>query len=116
MTSESQPEPPKPVGPAIQFIITGDGTSIHYAHQSAADDGGGPVTTTSAYGSMTDRLTVRADQSAFLARAEDRPLKKSWRAHLRERDMIVALATVVGTIAVVIGTVIAICTWVGWTP
>jgi hypothetical protein len=30
--------------------------------------------------------------------------------------MIVAIVTVIGTIAVVIGTGVAICTWIGWTP
>ncbi len=36
MTSESQRTPPKLAGLAIQFIINGEGTSIHCSPESAA--------------------------------------------------------------------------------
>jgi len=115
MTPESQP--PKLAGLAIQFIINGDGTSIHYSPQSAVGAGtnvaaDGPVTVAGAHGSHT----VQAGRDATAACPEDQPPEKGWWARLRERGMMVAIATIIGAIAVVIGTVVAICTWIGWTP
>lgn len=120
MTPESQPTPQLPVL-AIQFIINGDGTSIHCNPQGATDSGttitaGGPVTAADAHGSATGGQAVQAGRDATAAPAEEQPPKKSWWARLRERGVIVAVATVVGAIAVVIGTVVAICAWIGLTP
>jgi hypothetical protein len=120
MTPESLP-PPKLAALAIQFIINGDGTSIHCSPQSAAAEGtnvtvGGPVTAADAHGSAADSHAVQASQDATAARAEDQPYKKSWWARLRERGMIVAIATIIGAIAAVIGTTAAVCAWIGWTP
>ena len=124
MMPESQPTPPDLAGLAIQFIITGDRTSIHCSPQSAADGGinvtiGGPVTAAGAHGSATGGQAVQAvrvGRDAATARAEDRPAMKGWWARLRERGMVVTIATIVGAIAVVIGTAVAICAWIGWTP
>jgi hypothetical protein len=120
MTPESRPTPQPPVL-AIQFIINGDGTSIHCNPQGAADSGtnvtaGGPVTAVGAHGSMTGGQAVQAGRDATAARAEDQPPKKSWWARLRERGLIVAIATVVGAIAVVVGTAVTICAWIGLIP
>jgi hypothetical protein len=120
MTPESQP-PPKLVGLAIQFVINGDGTSIHCSPQGAAAGGtnvtaGGPATAAGAHGNATGGQAVQAGRDATVARAEDQSSKEGWWARLRARDMVVAIATIVGAIAAVIGTAVAICAWVGWTP
>lgn len=112
-------------GPAIQFVINGDVTSINYSPQTAVGDGinvtvGGlraaPVAVAGAHGSATGGQAVQAgrdaaaaEQQAAAARAEDLPSRESWWARLRKRGLVVALATIVGAIA-------AICAWVGWTP
>jgi hypothetical protein len=116
MTPESQP-PAQLAGLAIQFVINGNGVSIHCIPQSATDGGtnvtaGGPVTAAGAHGSQA----MQAGRDATVARAEDQPSEKSWWARLRDRGMVVAIATIVGAIAVIIGTAVAICAWVGWTP
>jgi hypothetical protein len=119
-------------GLAIQFVITGDVTSINYSPQTAVGDGtnvtvGGlgaaPVAVAGAHGSATGGQAVQAgwdatatEQQAAAARAEDLPSRESWWARLRKRGLVVALATIVGAIATVVGTAAAICAWVGWTP
>ena len=120
MTPESQ-RTPKLAGLAIQIIINGDGTSIHCSPQSATDGStnvtaGGPVTAASANGSVTGGQAMQAGRDVTTARAECQAPRKGWWARLRERGMIVAIATIVGAIAVVIGTAVAICAWFGWTP
>jgi hypothetical protein len=106
---------------AIGFIVIGDGTSIHCAPYSAADVGkyattGVPVTATGVHDRAAGDQGMQAGQDATTARADDHPSERGWWMRLRERDMIVAIATIVGAIAVVIGTAVAICTSIGWTP
>jgi hypothetical protein len=130
---EGQQVPPRlAAGLAIQFVINGDVTSIHYTPQPGADDGtnvtvsglgAGPVTVAGPHGGTTGGQAVQADrdaaiagQQAAAARAKDPPSGKNWWARLRKRGVIVALATIVGAIAAVVGTAVAICAWVGWTP
>lgn len=125
MTPESQPTPPKLAGLAIQFIINGDGTSIHCSPQSTAacginvtigGPGGGPVAVVGTHGSAIGGHAVQADRDATVAPAAGQPSQENWWARLRKRGVVVAIATIVGAIAVVIGTAVAICVWVGLTP
>jgi len=110
VTPEDQPVPPKlPAGVAIQFVINGNGTSIHYSPQNAAT---GPVAAVGAPGSRS----VQAGGDATAARADDQSPKDGWWARLRKRGIVVAIATIVGAIAAVIATAVAICAWAGWTP
>lgn len=112
-------------GPAIQVVINGDVASINYSPQTAVGDGinvtvGGlgaaPVAVVGAHGSATGGQAVQAGRDAAAARAEDLPSREGWWARLRKRGLFVALATIVGAIATVVGTAAAICAWVGWTP
>ena len=122
MTPEGQPVPPRlAAGLAVQFVINGNGTLIHCSPQSAAAGGinvtaGGPVTVGDAHGSATGGQAVQAGRAATVAHAEDQPSKEGWWARLRERGMIVAIATIVGAFAAIVGAAVAICAWVGWTP
>jgi hypothetical protein len=121
VTPEGQPVPPRlAAGLAIQFVINGNGTLIHCSPQSAAAGGinvtAGPVTVDDAHRSATGGQAVQADRDATVARAEDQPCKEGWWARLRERGMVVAIATIVGAFAAIVGTAVAICAWVGWTP
>jgi hypothetical protein len=43
-------------------------------------------------------------------------VKEGFWARLRKRGLIVSLAIIIGAIAAVVGTVVGICVWVGWTP
>jgi hypothetical protein len=120
------------VGLAIQLVINGDVTSINCSPQTAVGDGinvtvGGlgvaSVTVAGAQGSATGGQAVQAgrdataaEQQAAAARAEDLPSRESWWARLRKRGLVVTLSTIVGAIATVVGTAVAICVWVGWTP
>ena len=65
---------------------------------------------------VAGRDATTAGQHATAVRAEDPPSKEGWWARLRKRGLVVALATIVGAIAAVVGTAVAICVWVGWTP
>jgi hypothetical protein len=119
-------------GLAIQLVINGDVTSIHYSPQTGAGDGtnvtvgglgAGPVAVTGAHGSATGGEAVQvgrdaatAGQQAAAARTADPPSRESWWARLRKRGVVAALATIVGAIAAVVGTAVAICARVGWTP
>lgn len=105
------------VGLAIQLIINGDG-SFHYSPQNDAADGtaSGPVTVIGTHNNVTGNQAVQAGGDATVTPAQDQPSKEGWWARLRKRGMIVATATIIGAIAVVIGTAVAICTWIGWTP
>jgi hypothetical protein len=121
MTPENRPEPPKLAGLAIQFIINGDGTSIHCTPQSAADGGinvnaTGPATVAGAHGRTTSGQSVQAGRDATVARAGDHHSEKGWWARLRERGVVMTIAIIIGAIAAVIGTAVAICAWAGWTP
>lgn len=121
MTPESRPESPLLAGLAIHFVINGDGASIHYTPQSAADGGvnvntAGPATVAGMLGRATTGQSVHAGHDATVARAGDHPSEKGWWARLRERGVVVTIAIIIGAITAVIGTAVAICTWAGWTP
>jgi hypothetical protein len=120
MTPQSRPEPPELAGLAI-FFITGDGTSIHCTPQSAAGGGinvnaAGPATVAGTHGRATSGQSVQAGRDATVARGGERPSEKGWWARLRERGVVVTIAIIIGAIAAVIGTAVAICAWAGWTP
>jgi hypothetical protein len=120
MTPGSQPERPELTGLAI-FVITGDGTSIHCTPQNAADGGinvsaAGPATVAGPRGRATSGQSVQVGRDATVARAGDQPPEKSWWARLRERGVVVTIAIIIGAIATVIGTAVAICAWAGWGP
>jgi hypothetical protein len=73
----------------------------------------------SVVGSQTvqaDHDAVVAGQDATITRAEDQPVKEGWWARLRKRGVVVTFAIIIGAIATVVGTVVGICTWIGWTP
>lgn len=115
-----QVPPELTVGLAIQFV-NGDVTSIHCSPQTAVDIGtnvtvGGPVAVAGAHGSAAGCQAVQVCRDAAAARAEDPTAKESWWPRLRKRGLVVALATIIGAIAVVAGTAVAICVWVGWAP
>jgi hypothetical protein len=120
MTPGNQPEPPKLAGLAI-FVITGDGTSIHCTPQNSAEGGinvsaTGPAIVAGLRGRATSGRSMQVGRDATVARAGDQPLKKGWWARLRERGVVATIAIIIGAIAAVIGTAVAICAWVGWTP
>ena len=100
MTPESRPALP---ALAIQFIINGDGATIHCNTQAAASE-------------EASGAPALPGQDATIAQAREQSTGKGWGTRLRKRDMVVAIATIVGAIAVVIGTAIAICSWAGWAP
>ena len=52
----------------------------------------------------------------LMAGAAERLAKESWWAKLRKRGMVVAFTTIIGGIGTVVGTVVAVFTWLGWTP
>jgi len=85
--------PVPPASLAIQLVINGDVTSIHCSPQTAADG----------QAMQADRDVAMTGQRTAAAR-------------LRKRGVIVALSIIVGAIAAVVGTAVAICVWVGWTP
>jgi hypothetical protein len=108
-------------GLAIQFVINGDGTSIHCTPQSAADGGinvnaAGPATVAGVRGRATSGQCVQAGRDATMARAGDHPSGKGWWTRLRERGVVVTIAIIIGAIAAGLGTAVAICAWAGWTP
>lgn len=69
-----------------------------------------------AHGSAADAQAAQAGRDATVARAGDQHPEKGRLTRLRERGMIVAFATIIGAIAVVIGTIVTVCAWMGWTP
>ena len=131
---------------AIQFVITGDRPTIHYSHQHSANGGTnvtvaggsapGPVTVSGAHGSAIGSQTASGANSSVVGSqvvqagrdavvtgrdstitgAKDQPVKEGWWARLRKRGMIVAFATIIGGIAAVVGAVVGVCAWIGWTP
>jgi AbiTii len=145
LTPQDQEVPDKlAADQAIQFVVTGDRPTIHYSFQHASDGGmnvtgggaAGAVTVAGAHGNAIGSQTasganssvvgiqpVQADRDAMvvgrdatITDAKDQPVKEGWWARLRKRGMFVAFATIVGGIAAVVGTIVAICVWVGWTP
>lgn len=129
-----------------QVVITGDRATIDYSPQHAGNGGTnvtvaggsapGPVTVSGTHGSaigsqdasgansrVAGSQAVQAGhdvaatgRDAAITGAGDQPVKEGWWARLRERGMLVALATVIGAIAAVAGTAVAVCVWIGWTP
>ncbi len=75
-----------------------------------------PVAVADAHGSVVGGQVAQADRGATVAHAGRQPSRESWWARLRKQGVVVAIATIVGAIAAVIGTAVAICVWVGWTP
>ena len=59
---------------------------------------------------------VSAGRDATLTSDGDQPVKEGWWARLRKRGAVVAFAIIIGAIATVVGTVVGICVWIGWTP
>jgi hypothetical protein len=115
----------------IQFVITGDRPTIHYNSQHGADGGtnvavvgasapgqvtvsggdGRAIGSQSASGansSVVGSQAVQADRDAVVAGrdtntgAKDQPVKEGWWVRLRKRGMVVAFATIIGAIAVVV--------------
>jgi hypothetical protein len=114
-----------PDGKGIIVVITGDGATIYYSPQQAGDAGtnvtaggpaSGPVTVSGGQSAQSGRDAVIAGRDAGSTVAKGKSAKQGWWARLRKRGMIVAFATIVGAIAVVIGTIVAVCAWTGWTP
>jgi len=131
---------------ATQLVITGDRPTIHYSSQHATDGGTnitvggtsapGAVTVSGAHGNAIGSLAasganssvvgsqavqagrdaVSAGREATIAGTEDRPVKEGWWARLRKRGMVVAFAIIIGAIFTVVGTVVGVCIWIGWTP
>lgn len=131
---------------ATQFVITGKRPTINYSVQQAGDGGTNvatvgssapaPVTVSgmhgSAIGSQTasganssvagseaiqaDRGAVVTGRQATISTATDQPVREDWWARLRKRGLVVAFATIIGAVAAVVGTVVAVCVWAGWTP
>ena len=129
-----------------QFVITGDRATINYSPQHAGDGGTnvtvasgsahGPVTASGTHGSaigsqaatganstVAGNQAVQAGHDAAatgrdttISGARVQPVKEGWWARLRKRGMFVALATIIGAIAAVASTVVAMCVWIGWTP
>jgi hypothetical protein len=73
------------------------------------------MTVASARGRATSGQSTHAGRDTTLARPRDQPSEKGWWARLRERGVVVTIAIIIGAIAAVIGTAVAICAWAGWT-
>ena len=160
LTPQDQEVPDKlAADQAVQFVITGDRTTIYYGPQQATDGGmnvavgvgavPGPVVVSGPHGSAIGTQTasganssvvgsqaanganssvlngqavqaghdaVSAGGDATITSAEDQPVNEGWWARLRKRGAVVAFAIIIGAIATVVGTVVGICVWIGWTP
>lgn len=62
-----------------------------------------------------DAVSAGRDATTITS-AENQPVKEGWWARLRKRGVVVAFAIIIGAIATVVGTVVGICVWIGWTP
>jgi len=62
------------------------------------------------------RDAVTAGQDAAIPGAVDQSAKEGWWIRLRKRGAVVAFSTIIGAIAVVVGTAVGIFVWIGWTP
>lgn len=147
LTPQDQEVPDKQAADqVVQFVITGDRSTITYSPQHATGggtnvtvDGGtaaGPVAVAGAHGSaigsqtasganssvsggqsvQAGRDAVTAGQDATVPGAADQPVKEGWWARLRKRGAVVAFATIIGALAGVAGVVIAIMVAAGWKP
>ncbi|MDQ2882154.1 MAG: hypothetical protein M3Y48_13280 [Actinomycetota bacterium] len=145
LTPEDQEVPDKlAADQATQFVITGNRPTINYSLQHATHGGtnvavappvSGPVIVSGGQGtaigsqtasgvnsSVVGSQTVQGDHNAIAGRdvantgTKEQPAKEGWWARLRKRGMVVAFATIIGGIATVAGTGVAVFTWIGWTP
>jgi hypothetical protein len=102
----------------IIVVIKGRGATSNCIPRQASDGGtteglaSGSATTSGPSGSAADGQSARAGGAA----AKDKSGKEGWRARKRKREMIVDLSIVVSAFATVIGTIVAVCAWTGWTP
>jgi hypothetical protein len=113
MPEDRQP-PTEPAGLAIQLVFTTVNNSLQTAaavgtNVTVSGPGAGPV-------AVADGQAVQAGRDAAAARAVHQPSREGWWTRLRKRGAVVAFSTIVGAIAVVVGTAVAICAWAGWTP
>jgi hypothetical protein len=105
-------------GQRIIVVIKKRGATINYSPQQASDGGtteglgSGSATRSGPRGSATDGQTTQAGGLA----AKDKSGKEGWWVRIRKRETIVDLAIVVGALATVVGTIVAVCIWTGWTP
>ncbi len=145
LTPQDQEVPDKlAADQATQFVITGDRPTINYNSQHATDGGtnvavgtpaSGPVTVSGVHGtaigsqtasgansSVVGSQAAQGDHNAIAGRdatntgAKEQPAKEGWWARLRKRGMVVAFTTIIGGIAAVAGTIVALFAWIGWTP
>jgi hypothetical protein len=147
LTPQDQEVPDKlAADQAVQFVITGDRTTINYSPQHAGDGGTnvsiadvsvpGSVTVSGAHGSaigsqnasgpnssvvgsqsaQAGRDTVTAGRDATVEGTKGQDVKEGWWARLRKRGAVVAFATIISAIAAVVGTIVGVCVWLGWTP
>lgn len=102
----------------IIVVIKKSGATINCSPRQASDGGtteglaSGSATRSGRRGSAADGQTARAGGLA----AKDKPGKEGWWVRIRKREMIVDLAIVIGAFATVVGTIVAVCAWTGWTP
>jgi len=97
------------VGPSEGSPVTVSGAGTAIGSQTASGSGSSVVGSQSANGSHTS-LTGRDGTAA------DSSTKQSWWARLRKRGWIVAVTTILGGIAGVAAAVLALFTWLDWTP
>jgi hypothetical protein len=145
LTPQDQEVPDKlAADQATQLVVTGDRPTINYAPQHATSGGtnvtvgtpaSGPVTVSGANGttigsqtasgansSVVGSQAVQGDHNAISGReatntGSAEPLaEEGWWARLRKRGMVVAFSTIIGGIATAVGAVVAVFTWLGWTP
>jgi hypothetical protein len=102
----------------IIVVIKNRGATINRIPQQSSDSGTNEglasesATMSGPGGSAPDGQSARAGGAA----AEDKSGKAGWWVRLRQRETVVDLAIIVGAIATVIGTIVAVCAWTGWTP
>jgi len=102
----------------IIVVIKKRDAAINCSPQQASDGGtteglaSGSATRPGPTGSAAGGQTARAGGLA----AKDKSGKEGWWVRIWKREMIVDLAIVVGAFATIIGTIVAVCAWTGWTP
>jgi hypothetical protein len=127
LTPEDQAVPDKGAADAaIHFVVTGDRNTINYSPQQATGGGANIVTVSgeqgtaigsqtasgansSVVGSQTGDHNAVAGRDATDHDAEEQAAKEGWWTRLRKRGVLVAIFTIVAG-------VIAVFTWIGWTP
>lgn len=116
LTPEDQVVPAKTAADAaIHLVVTGDRPTINYSSQHTTDGGTNSVTVAGEHGSAIGSQSVQGDHSAVAGRdatirdPKERAAKEGWWARLRKRGVFVAIFTVVAGL-------VALFTWIGWTP